>query len=122
MNPNEPHFEAVETKREQIERDLRPFSDDDLLMELRRRNVLGRVDYHTITPGRYVEDGYPLMSQFRETYMGLAHELHKAYGDTITMPSGKIETGRFDTFGWCDDLLDRKLTLTLNYVKLPKAK
>ncbi len=50
MNPNEPHFEAVETKREQIERDLRPFSDDDLLMELRRRNVLGRVDYHTITP------------------------------------------------------------------------
>lgn len=119
---DEPHFEATETKLEQLERAMRQFSDDDLLIELRQRGVIGRVEYHTIIPGRYFEEGYQLLSQFRETYMGLAHELHKAYGDTIAMPGGKIETGRFDTFGWRDDPPDRKLTLVLNYVKLSKAK
>lgn len=121
MNADEPHFEAIETKHEYIERALRPFSDDDLLIELRRRGVLGRIDYHTITPGRYVQDSYPLMAQFRETYTGLAHELHKLYGDTIAMPGGKLETGDFKGFKSYGEPPDRKLTLVLNYVKLPKA-
>lgn len=108
---DEPKFE--DTKFDLREK-FKVFSDDDLLLELRRRGRIGRVDYHTIAPSYAVQAGYPLEEQLIETYRHLGNALlRKAH----PMPGFKNENGNFlDAFPYPASAKDRKVTVVLNFI------
>lgn len=104
---------------EKLEADLRRFSDVDLLLELRRRGRFGRVEAHTIVPGRYIYDekpelSYPLDRQISDAYRNIGEELNKAHKHDRQPPGCKVERGRFELGSIKAD--DRKVTLVVNYV------
>lgn len=109
-----PYDAAKEAKRIRLEQD---YTNDDLLLEVRRRGLLARVDYHTIVPGRIVQDGYPAESQLRETYQGLANEMVKMHAFNKAPRGAKVEEGYFlEGRSFLGYPKDRKMTIALNYV------
>lgn len=124
MKGFEPHFEEptgaagfVEEVMDPLVRALAQYSDVQLLLELRRRKVLARIDYHSIVPGYAVASGYPLDGQIQDTYRGLADQLNRAHQTDRQPPGCKVEKGTF--LPWSphsEDAGDRKVTIVLNYV------
>ncbi len=93
------------------------FTDVELLLELRRRGVLGRVDAHVIVPAYAVDDGYPIEHQMREAYRKLGDELYRVHLPHSMPPGSKVERGRFDGFMQSSREKDRKVTIVINYVR-----
>jgi hypothetical protein len=108
-------FVTLPIKTDQTEA-LHNFSDVDLLLELRRRKVLARVDYHNVAPGYAVSSGYPLDVQIRKAYEGLADQLNRAHHADRQPLGCKLETGNFIHKFYDREHPDRKVTLVLNYV------
>lgn len=97
--------------------EFQAFTDAQLLLELRRRKVLARVDYHNVAPGYAVAQGYPLDRQIREAYEGLADQLNRAHQPDRQPPGCKVERGGFLPGSFSQhEHPDRKVTLVLNYV------
>jgi hypothetical protein len=113
----EPFIQMEAEDEDVLVRALAQYSDVQLLLELRRRKVLGRVDYHTIIPGYAVASGYPLDGQILDTYRGLAEKLNRAHQVDRQPPGCKVETGGFIPGSFSQhEHPDRKVTLVLNYV------
>lgn len=98
---------------------MKQLSDDDLLLELRRRGVLVRVTANTIVPGRIVQQGYPMEEQIRKTYQVLGDELAKYHAMGLHPRGCKWSEGFFDPMGrsFLGAPKDRQLELVFNYVK-----
>jgi hypothetical protein len=92
---------------------LEQFTDIQLLLELRRRGVLRRVQASCVVPGYAVRGGFPITRQWETAYELAAVQIHK---DNHKPPPGsKVESGRnVNSPGF--DTEDRKVTVVLNYV------
>ena len=114
------HFEASppDEKALKLQMLFKDVTDTDLLLELRRRGRIGRVDYHLVVPSYAVAQGYPVEDQIRHCYKGLGNALGVKLNGEITLPGSKVEYGRFDDFPGCGDphQRDRKVTLVVNYI------
>lgn len=98
---------------------LEKVSDNDLLLEARRRGLLVRVTANTIAPGRVVAQGYPMEEQVRKTYQVLGDELAKYHSMGLHPMGCKWSEGFFDPMGrsFLGAPKDRQLELVFNYVK-----
>jgi hypothetical protein len=91
------------------------YTDTELLLELRRRGRLNRVEAFTVAPGYSVSNGYPLEHQMSGTFRELGHELCKAHLAGRKLTGFKVEHGDFGRFG-NSGTPDRKITVPCNYV------
>lgn len=94
------------------------YTNDELLLEVRRRGLLGRVEARTVVPGRYVQDGFPPIEQLRDTYERLASELVQQHNLGKSPRGAKVEEGYFNEEGrsFMGMPKDRKMTIALNYI------
>ncbi len=97
---------------------LKHFDDRTLLLELRARKRLARVEYQTIAPSHAVRTGYPFEHQLRSTFTELGYWLAKKHQEGWTSTGFKTENGNFVDFldGGNGDGGDRKIYMPLNYV------
>lgn len=64
---------------------LTQYTDDQLLIELRRRGRIARVEASDVTPARLIEDYTPRM-QFKGLMMLCAHEVYVKLGTHRAIP------------------------------------
>lgn len=109
------HNDPVE---ESYMRALQPFTDLQLLLELRRRKRLGRVVATTIIPGYTLERGndVPVEYQMHQTFKQAAHNAAEAWLKGTVPTGAKIERGHFEDRPRGHEALDRRVLLPLNYV------
>lgn len=118
---SEPTFESPVTPQPLDPRLVRlqgEYTDEELLLELRRRGRIARVDAHTITPGRYVSEGFPMEEQVRDTYRQAAQTLAELHLLGKHGPGCKWEEGHFEGTSrtFIGSPKDRKLTVVVNYI------
>ena len=73
---------------ERLSRLEREYSDDEILIEARRRGLLVRVEAETAVPVRYIEHGYPREMQIEKTFQQLAFEAAKVCVQRRVLPAG----------------------------------
>lgn len=110
------HDYEQESRRLQVQQELRRFSDEDLLLELRRRKRFMRLEYNAVVPRRIsrtcddlnAPDSYVYPRLFRE----MGWEISQKYlmGD-LKIPGMKREKENETPFGY-----DERFIIPLNIV------
>lgn len=98
----------------QVADKLVDITNEELLMEVRRRDLLGRVDAHEIIPGWRIAMGSHPPDDYVFTRLG------RLLGEKISvwkLPGKKIQEGHFLDPVHPYHTKDRKLTLVFNFVK-----
>ena len=115
------HFEPqqtdmVEKRHERIERLQGEYSDEELLIELRRRGRLARVEGEDIAPEYAVKDGMPLDYQIGRVWRSIAHECARHHMSN-TIPTGaKVDTVMGDGVSRPHHEKGRRVRFAVNYV------
>lgn len=115
------HFENESPEIDQMdEKTLRlqnEYTDDDLLLELRRRGRLSRIEAENILPERYAADGVPLSYQIERAWRDIAAEAARLHVDGHRMPTGaKVDTVRGDGNLLPPHESARRVRFAVNYV------
>jgi hypothetical protein len=97
-------------------------TDNDLILELRRRGRMGRIEVVETVPGHFVMQGMPLIYQVETAFKRIGNELfnlHEKGPRMQRMPGFMVEEGNFLSFLQGGDGRggDRRVTVVLNYVK-----
>lgn len=114
-----PHFEpqtVLTVSQEMREELLQTFSDEDLLLELRRRGRLARVDVENIVPDRYLKDGMPVDYQIDRAWREFAHEAARLHINGLAPTGAKVENVRGDNKTVPAFETGRRVRFAVNYV------
>ena len=91
------------------------YADEDLLLELRRRGRLGRIEAHDAMPVRFCTD-VPIELQIGRAWMVAAREVASAHVKGRVPPGCKVETkSHLPGVSFPHDG-ERVVTVVLNYV------
>lgn len=105
-------IQANDPKRERLQSD---YTDDEILIEARRRGLLMRIEASTLVPGSVARNGYPLEDQIHETMQRAAHEATVAFLRAGRQPRGmRVEWIADQMLGPHEN--HRKITFPLNFV------
>tara|TARA_Y100000310_G_scaffold341743_1_gene441877 strand:+ start:622 stop:996 length:375 start_codon:yes stop_codon:yes gene_type:complete len=88
--PNTPMAQRAPSDPEHMMRLEHDYTDDELLIELRRRGRIARVEAHDVVPGRYRDDVSHQM-QFKTGMMKAIDEMIRQLGTHRAIPGSKIE-------------------------------
>lgn len=115
-------FEDALARDERILRLQNEYSDDEILMELRRRGRLARVESENFVPDRHVQQGLSLDYQIRELWELFAQEATRKHLNG-QVPSGfKVENVKGDGMVLPSSEKARQMKFVVNYViDLPKV-
>lgn len=92
------------------------YSDEELLVELRRRGRLARIEGENIAPERFVSDGMPVSYQIERVWRQIAEEAARRHVSG-TKPTGeKVENVMGDGLAGPRFETGRRVRFALNYV------
>ena len=101
---------------ERLERLQHGYSDEELLIELRRRGRLARVEGEDIAPEYAVKDGMPLEYQIERVWHSITHECARLHMSN-TIPTGaKLDTVMGDGVSRPQHEKGRRVRFAVNYV------
>ena len=92
------------------------YSDEELLLELRRRGRFTRVEAETIAPDRYIVEGLTIEYQIERTWREVAYEAAKLHIKGKIPLGTKIENVRGDGTHMSPYDKGRRLRFALNFV------
>jgi hypothetical protein len=92
------------------------YTDDELLMELRRRGRLARVECENIAPVRLIADGMPIDYQIEIAWRDIAHEAARLHVQGRIPTGAKIENVQGDGTLAPPHEKARRIKFAVNYV------
>lgn len=111
------HFEAAIKNDERILHLQKDYSDDEILMELRRRGRLARVEVQNVVPEHHLgKDGVPLDYQVRKAWTEFAGEAARQHMSGKIPSGAKVETVRVDLVELGGSRTGRQVKFVVNYV------
>lgn len=115
------HFEPTtdEIIKPADERMLRlenEYSDEELLLELRRRGRLARVETEIIVDQRYVDDGYPIEQQIQKAWHHAGNEAARLHCGGTTPTGAKVDSVKGDGVNRPGFEKGRRVRFAVNYV------
>jgi hypothetical protein len=115
------HFEPqspdmIGQSDERLERLQHGYSDEELLIELRRRGRLARVETEVVVPQRYVEDGFPIEMQIKKAWREFAYEAARLHVGGTKPTGAKVDTVVGDGVTRSPLERSRRVRFAVNYV------
>lgn len=92
------------------------YSDDELLIELRRRGRIARVECENIAPKRYIAAGMPLDYQIERAWREIAQEAARLHIGGRKPTGVKVETVQGDNISMPPSEKGRRVRFAVNYV------
>jgi len=114
------HFEPESTQLgEYDEKTMRlehDYTDEDLLIELRRRGRLARVECENIVPDRYVTDGLAIEYQIKNAWRDIAQEAARLHVQGRAPTGAKVENVQGNGLSMPPSEKGRRIRFAVNYV------
>lgn len=115
-----PHFEPqsdmIEQSDMRLERLRVEYTDEELLIELRHRGRLARVEVENIAPDYYVKDGFPVENQIEAAWRDFAYEAAARHVKGTAPTGAKAENVRGDNKTVPAFETGRRVRFAVNYV------
>lgn len=92
------------------------YADEELLLELRRRGRLARVECENIVPERYIAEGLPLNYQIEKAWAEISHEAAKLHIQGRVPTGAKVESVRGDGLYLSPYEKGRRIKFAVSYV------
>lgn len=110
---------ALSAQEETVHNALRTLSDNDLLLELRLRGRLGRVERKMVIGGHHANAGYPEDRQVVQTFQSLGFQLGEQQArEGISLPGCSVKFGHYNDGPKYDGMpMDRMVTAVVIYFK-----
>lgn len=115
-----PEWSAMPEPEEKLARLAQEYTDDQILLEARRRGLLMRVEAQTVAPSYAVEAGFPLAEQIVKTMDAAAYEAAKTCLSVGRQPRG-MKVDLADDPGCPYGGKHRRVRIPLNFVVERKA-